>query len=124
MLIVPGRLHRALRSRAPLTLVIPVHLIAFTARASLPRRAGERPPLPSQLTEFYFWIALGGMMGGLFNTLVAPVLFRASIEYPLALVLACVAAAPPPQGESVAQSSSPGFRCSGIDGLGGGGARC
>jgi hypothetical protein len=42
-------------------------------------------PSPRHLTEFYFWLACGGMMGGLFNTLLAPVLFSRVLEYPLAL---------------------------------------
>jgi hypothetical protein len=42
------------------------------------------------LTEFYFWIAFGGMLGGMFNTLAAPLLFSRIIEYPLVLVLALV----------------------------------
>jgi hypothetical protein len=42
------------------------------------------------LTEFYFWIAFGGVLGGLFNALVAPVLFSGIVEYPLVLVAACL----------------------------------
>ena len=48
--------------------------------------AQERPS-PRHLTEFYFWLAFGGMVGGLFNTLAAPVLFSRVVEYPLALAL-------------------------------------
>jgi hypothetical protein len=43
-------------------------------------------PSPRHLTEFYFWLAFGGMAGGLFNTLLAPVLFSRVLEYPLALL--------------------------------------
>ena len=39
-------------------------------------------PAPSRLTEFYFWISFGGMLGGLFNTLAAPLLFNSIVEYP------------------------------------------
>jgi SAM-dependent methyltransferase len=47
-------------------------------------------PAPRHLTEFYLLIAIGGVLGGLFNALLAPLLFRSLIEYPLVMVLACV----------------------------------
>jgi hypothetical protein len=46
-------------------------------------------PSPRHLTEFYLLISVGGVLGGLFNALVAPAVFRSLIEYPLAIVLAC-----------------------------------
>jgi spermidine synthase len=50
--------------------------------------AADRPP-PTDLTEFYLWMSLGGVLGGAFNGLVAPILFPWTLEYPLAVVLAC-----------------------------------
>ena len=47
-------------------------------------------PAPSYLTEFYFWLSLGGMLGGLFNTLAAPLMFNGILEYPLIVALACL----------------------------------
>ncbi|MBI5522058.1 MAG: fused MFS/spermidine synthase [Desulfarculus sp.] len=44
-------------------------------------------PAASRLTEFYFWISLGGALGGLFNAIAAPLLFNWVAEYPIALVL-------------------------------------
>ena len=49
----------------------------------------RRRPDTSHLTEFYLWMSFGGMLGGVFNALAAPVLFDSVVEYPLALVLAC-----------------------------------
>ena len=76
----------------PLWLAIPLHLAAFTMAALVchGRLAADRPA-PVHLTEFYFWIAFGGMLGGVFNTLAAPLLFSRVIEYPLVLVLALAA---------------------------------
>lgn len=53
--------------------------------------ARDRPP-PEQLTAFYFWLSLGGVSGGLFNALIAPLLFHrlGMVEYPLALILAAL----------------------------------
>ena len=49
-----------------------------------------RRPAPRHLTGFYLLIALGGVLGGLFNALVSPLVFNSLAEYPLAMVLACV----------------------------------
>ncbi|HZU34593.1 MAG TPA: hypothetical protein VFA18_01720, partial [Gemmataceae bacterium] len=38
----------------------------------------------------YLWMSVGGVLGGLFNALIAPVIFNGIVEYPLALVLACL----------------------------------
>jgi hypothetical protein len=48
-----------------------------------------RPPA-RHLTEFYLLISVGGVLGGLFNALVAPLVFNSVTEYPLAMVLACM----------------------------------
>jgi hypothetical protein len=47
-------------------------------------------PTPRHLTEFYLLISVGGVLGGLFNALLAPLVLRSLIEYPLVMVLACV----------------------------------
>ena len=49
-----------------------------------------RRPAPRHLTGFYLLIALGGVLGGLFNALLSPMIFNSLAEYPLAMVLACV----------------------------------
>jgi spermidine synthase len=47
-------------------------------------------PSPRRLTEFYLLISVGGVLGGFFNALVAPAIFSALVEYPLAMAAACV----------------------------------
>lgn len=49
----------------------------------------RRRPETRHLTEFYLWMSFGGMLGGVLNALVAPVLFDSVLEYPLVLILAC-----------------------------------
>lgn len=44
-------------------------------------------PEAQQLTTFYFCLALGGVLGGIFNGLIAPRLFAHAYEYPLILLL-------------------------------------
>lgn len=75
----------------PVLLVIAVNLLAFFLSALVchGRLAEDRPP-HEHLTEFYLWVALGGVVGGVFNAVVAPLVFNAIVEYPLAIVLACL----------------------------------
>lgn len=43
-------------------------------------------PAPGHLTSFYFAVAAGGALGGLFTALLAPAIFRGFWEFPIALV--------------------------------------
>ena len=92
LVVLPLVILMIVGGRIPLWQAIPLHLAAFTMAALVchGRLAADRPA-PVHLTEFYFWIAFGGMLGGLFNTLAAPMLFSRVIEYPLVLVLALAA---------------------------------
>ncbi len=74
----------------PAWLVLGIHLVVFFIAAMVchARLAADRPE-PERLTEFYLWMSLGGVLGGLFNTLLAPLLFNSVVEYPLALMAAC-----------------------------------
>jgi SAM-dependent methyltransferase len=71
---------------------LPVHLAAFFLTALMCHQAlVARRPDPARLTEFYFWMSLGGVAGGSFNAFVAPMIFDNVWEYPLVLVLSCLA---------------------------------
>ncbi|MEO6221629.1 MAG: hypothetical protein ABIP90_00160, partial [Vicinamibacterales bacterium] len=74
---------------APVSLVVFIHLATFVLAGLLCHSAlaEDRPPA-CHLTEFYLWIAVGGVIGSLANTLLAPMLFNSVAEYPIALVLA------------------------------------
>ena len=56
-------------------------------------------PAPRYLTQFYLLLSLGGVLGGLFNAIVAPLLFNSVVEYNLALVLACLLLPPDSEGK-------------------------
>jgi hypothetical protein len=47
-------------------------------------------PSPPYLTGYFLLLSAGGVLGGLFNALVAPLVFNATAEYPLALACACL----------------------------------
>jgi hypothetical protein len=51
--------------------------------------ARDRPSV-AHLTEFFLWISAGGVLGGIFNALLAPLIFPTVIEYPVTLLLACL----------------------------------
>ena len=47
-------------------------------------------PAAAHLTEFYFLMSLGGVLGGAFASLLAPVIFDRVIEYPLLIIASFV----------------------------------
>jgi hypothetical protein len=48
-------------------------------------------PSTRHLTEFYLWMSVGGVLGGIFNALVAPTLFTLGVfEYFLAMIVAAL----------------------------------
>ena len=55
------------------------------------RLAADRPST-GRLTEFYWWVSVGGALGGVFNALVAPVAFSWVVEYPVSVALVCLLA--------------------------------
>ncbi len=61
--------------------------------------AKDRPSV-THLTEFFLLISAGGVLGGMFNALLAPVIFPTIIEYPVTLLLACALMARPAPGKS------------------------
>lgn len=75
----------------PTAAIVLLHLLFFGVAALIchSKLAGERPAAAG-LAQFYLCVAIGGMCGGLFNTLIAPTIFNTLIEYPLMIVVACL----------------------------------
>jgi hypothetical protein len=61
----------------------------FAALMCHTQLAADRPG-PAHLAQFYVWLSLGGVLGGIFNALVAPLVFKSVVEYPLTIVLICL----------------------------------
>ncbi len=47
-------------------------------------------PSPQYLTTYFLIMSLGGVLGGIFNSLLAPLLFSQAYEFPLVLIVACL----------------------------------
>jgi hypothetical protein len=73
----------------PAWFLILFHLVFLFAAAMVchGQLADERPHA-RHLAEFYLWLAIGGALGGLFNAVVAPLVFNTVVEYPLVIILA------------------------------------
>jgi SAM-dependent methyltransferase len=67
--------------------IIAAHLVLLFFGALLCHtRLAESRPAADHLTEFYLWIAFGGVLGGLFTAVLAPMMFNTVLEYPLLLI--------------------------------------
>lgn len=65
------------------------HLVTFFVMAmACHRELADSRPRAEHLTEYYLWMSLGGVLGGAYNVLLAPVLYDRVLEYPLAIIVA------------------------------------
>lgn len=80
-----------IRAQSPLVVLLILHLVGLVSAGLLchGRLAADRPGT-TRLTEFYLWLALGGALGGAFNAVISPLVFPGLVEYPLAIVAACL----------------------------------
>lgn len=91
LMVIPVALS-LFRVPVPLPLLVAVHLALFTSLALvLHQRLYDARPEPRQLTQYYVCLSLGGALGGMFVVLVAPLIFNAIYEYPLAIAVALLA---------------------------------
>src|SRR5690606_26906692 len=73
-------------------MLLGAHLDAFYFTTQMcHQQLAARRPAPDRLTEFYLLMSLGGVLGGAFTALLAPTLFETVLEYPLVMVLVCLA---------------------------------
>lgn len=68
--------------------VLLTHVAAFFVAAMVchGELAATRPPA-KHLTEFYVWMSVGGVLGGVFNSMIAPAMFPRVIEYAVTIGL-------------------------------------
>jgi hypothetical protein len=71
---------------------VSVHLLAlFSVGMVCHGELARQRPSARYLTAFYLAMSSGGLLGGIFNSLIAPIVFKSIVEYPLTLALACLA---------------------------------
>ena len=88
LLLASGIILSLLGAMEPVWLWLPWHLgVFFAAACVFHGELARRRPDPEQLTGFYLWIAVGGVLGGWFNAIAAPLLFNSILEYPLIMLL-------------------------------------
>ena len=96
--VVVGLLLLSTGANHPEWLVIALHVgvLLFVAVYCHGAMVADRPPA-ARLPEFYTWMSVGGALGGVAAALVAPIVLKHPIEYPLCLLfaLACVPSAAP-----------------------------
>ena len=73
----------------PYWLDLILHCVAFFLAVMVCHgELAKHRPHPHYLTRFYLVMSFAGMLGGLFNTFVAPFVFNAVYEYPIMIVAA------------------------------------
>jgi hypothetical protein len=90
-----------LQAGGPLWMLLSLHLLVlFLASVMCHGELAIDRPSPRHLTAFYLWISFGGVLGGAFNAIVAPLVFNSFVEYPLALAAVCILLPWPARGRS------------------------
>jgi hypothetical protein len=97
-------------TKLPVVATIGLHLLTlFLVALVCHGELALTRPAPRYLTQFYLFISLGGVLGGLFNAIVAPLIFNSVVEYNLALVLACLLLPAHSQGKVWLARFAPAF---------------
>ena len=77
-------------STSPRVMIVLNLTYFFIAALTCHHQLAADRPSTTHLTEFYLWMSVGGVLGGVFNALLAPVIFNSITEYPLVMLLACL----------------------------------
>ena len=89
LLILASIIPLLLKAEWPLFLEVALNLMTlFVVAVACHGELAKRRPPTEHLTGFYLWIALGGVLGGVFNAVIAPLIFSTVLEFPLALIFA------------------------------------
>ena len=90
-ILIPVVLTAAPGLQVPLPVLLVLHLgCLFAAAMMCHGELARLRPEASRLTVFYFFMSVGGVLGGVFNALIAPAIFPGIWEYPIALFAVCL----------------------------------
>ncbi len=103
ILITSLLLPLVLESTEPLIAMAILHLVTVSVlMLCCHMTLSDEAPEPTKLTEFFLYISIGGVVGGIFVGFLAPLIFTKYVEYPLALVAACFLL-PRPAGQTLSR---------------------
>ena len=105
-LILGGLIPTVSQTRFTLAMLLLVYLtVLFGLALVFHGELARNRPAVGHLTDFYLCLSIGGVLGGIFNSLIAPVVFHTVLELPLVLILAAfmrpIAAQTPSAGAGV-----------------------
>jgi len=91
LLILASLIPTVSKGELPMVALLLIYMLTLFAVAMVchGELARSRPGV-GRLTEFYLWVSFGGVLGGIFNSLIAPVVFSTVVEFPIALILAAL----------------------------------
>ncbi|WP_166040834.1 fused MFS/spermidine synthase [Sphingosinicella sp. YJ22] len=90
VILIAGGLAFASGSRDPLVAATLGLLLLFTIAVALHTQMFRLRPAVGHLTRFYLAMSFGGMLGGLFCAIVAPLVFDWAYEHPLLILAAAL----------------------------------
>lgn len=75
-----------------MSILLFLHILTFFTVALMCHYelAHDRPKDVSHLTKFFLMMSVGGVLGGLFNALIAPLVFPQAYEYKVVIVIGCL----------------------------------
>jgi hypothetical protein len=90
-LILAGLIPTVAQSKLSFPILLTLYLsVLFGVAMVCHGELATTRPAVRRLTEFYLCISIGGVLGGLFNALLAPLIFQTVLELPLALIFAAL----------------------------------
>jgi hypothetical protein len=90
-LILAGICPAVSQTRFSLAVLLLLYLtVLFGLALAFHGELAKSRPAVEHLTEFYLCLSIGGVLGGIFNALIAPVVFHTVMELPLVLILAAL----------------------------------
>ena len=91
LVILAAMIPLLLKASWPFFVEVSINLMMlFVVAVACHGELAKRRPSAEHLTGFYLLIALGSVLGGLFNAVIAPRIFSTVVEYPLALACAAL----------------------------------
>ena len=88
LLLAGGGTAFANSAKFPLVFAVLGLALLFAVSVTLHSKMYDRRPEPARLTGFYLAMSAGGVVGGLFCALIAPLIFNWGYEHPILLIFA------------------------------------